>query len=91
MAEYTIENIKENIDTIKKDILAEHKQATLKTDKGNIILISEEDYNNIYEERTPNQETIEAIEQAQKDRENNIDQKAYDNIDDLMNAIFDKK
>ncbi len=90
MAEYTIENFKENIDTIKKDILTGHEHATLKTDEGNIILISEEDYNNIYDEQILNQETIEAIEQAQKDRENNIEHKGYTNGKDLI-AAMDKE
>ncbi len=58
MTEYEVENIKENIDTIKNEVLDSHKIALIKTDKGNMLIISEEDYyDNVNNPRVPNDET----------------------------------
>ncbi len=91
MTEYTIENIKENIDTIKNDVLGSHEVALIKTDKGNMLVISEEDYyENMNNSRVPNDETLRAMEAVEEKIKNRTSPEGYDNVEDFLAAVNQK-
>ena len=46
---YNIDNIKNDIEKITDEIIDSHKPALITTDKGNMVILSEEDYNSIRE------------------------------------------
>ncbi len=91
MTEYKVENIKENIDTIKNDVLDSHEIALIKTDRGNMLIISEEDYyDNVNNPRVPNAETLLAMEAVEEKIKNRTSQEGYNNGKDFL-AAMDKK
>ncbi len=49
MSSYTIDSIKNNIEQISKEISISHKPAIIQSEKGNMVLLSEDDYNAIVE------------------------------------------
>lgn len=91
MTEYKVENIKENIDTIKNEVLDSHEIALIKTDKGNMLLISEEDYyDNVNNPRVPNDETLLAMETVEEKIKNRTSQEGYSCGENFLAAINKK-
>ncbi len=49
MTEYTIDSMKNNIEKINCDVVDGHQSAIIQSDRGNMVVLSEEDYNSIQE------------------------------------------
>lgn len=49
MTEYTIDSMKNNIEKINCDVVDSHQPAIIQSDRGNMVVLSEEDYNSIQE------------------------------------------
>jgi len=71
MVNINLKSFKENIDNILKDIIKDNKQMKVLTENGNVVILSEQDYNGLIE--TVQIESIPGLKEEILARNNDIE------------------